>query len=245
VRNPAVTRLLLPGCMAVLLLASLAYWWLDNLPHELFGTAMFVLVAWHIVVNRLWFKNLLRGRYDGRRTVTALLHLLLIVNMVVLLITSVIISKSVFAPLPIPDSVYLRDIHWFSAYWVMIVVGIHLGLHWARVIAMVRSSDGAAQGNRPLIWVLRLSAVAVAAFGVWSAAVLGVLAKLTFTYSLDFWDFTASVTPFFGHWIGIVALPAVVTHYGMAWWRRATSRPSGPRRPRKAEGRAIEDATGA
>jgi hypothetical protein len=244
-KNSLVTRLLLPGCMAVLLLLSLAYWWLDNLPHELFGTALFVLLAWHLAVNRLWFKNLLRGRYDGRRVVMALLHLLLIANMLVLVITSVIISKSVFAPLPIPDSIYLRDIHWFAAYWVMIVVGIHLGLHWTRVMTMVRSSIGAMQDYRILTWALRIAAITVAAFGVWSVLVLGVMAKLTFTYSLDFWDFTASVTPFFGHWAGVVALPAVFTHYGMVWWRRATSAPSGQRRALKVQGCAIEDASGA
>lgn len=42
---------------------------------------MFALLARHNVVNRLWFKNLFRGRYDGRRAFVAALHLLLIVNM--------------------------------------------------------------------------------------------------------------------------------------------------------------------
>ncbi len=157
-----ITRLLLPGCMATLLLLSLAYWWLDNRPHEVFGTALFVMLAWHVGVNRLWFTNLLRGRYDARRTVTALLHLLLIGNMLVLLITSIIISKSLFASLPIPDSIYLRDIHWFSAYWVMIIVGVHLGLHWTRVMAVVRSCLGMTSQSRVAIWALRLTAVAVA-----------------------------------------------------------------------------------
>lgn len=156
-----ITRLLLPGCMATLLLLSLAYWWLDNRPHEVFGTALFVMLAWHVGVNRLWFTNLLRGRYDARRTVTALLHLLLIGNMLVLLITSIIISKSLFASLPIPDSIYLRDIHWFSAYWVMIIVGVHLGLHWTRVMAVVRSCLGMTSQSRVAIWALRLTAVAV------------------------------------------------------------------------------------
>jgi hypothetical protein len=45
-----------------------------------------------------------------------------------------------------------------------------------------------------------------------------VWAELTLTFSLDFWDFTASVTPFFGHWAGVIALPAIITHYLMAWW---------------------------
>ena len=86
--------------MAVFLLLSLAYWWLDNVPHEIFGTSMFVLIAWHISLNRSWFRNMFRGHYDGRRIVTVFLHLFLIVNMVVLLATSVGISRSVLALTP-------------------------------------------------------------------------------------------------------------------------------------------------
>jgi hypothetical protein len=47
--------------MAVLLLLALAYWWLENLPHEIFGTVLFALLGWHFAVNRTWFRILLRG----------------------------------------------------------------------------------------------------------------------------------------------------------------------------------------
>ena len=56
-------RLVLPAAMAALLLLALAYWWLENLPHEIFGTVLFALLGWHIAVNRTWFRNLFR---DGR-----------------------------------------------------------------------------------------------------------------------------------------------------------------------------------
>jgi hypothetical protein len=208
-------RLVLPAAMAGLLLLALAYWWLENLPHEISGTVLFALLGWHLAVNRTWFGNLLRGRYDTRRTITLVLHLLLIANMLVLLITSVVISKSVFEFLSIPDSIYLRDVHWFAAYWVMVIVGVHLGLHWSRVMAMVRTTLRLSPGNSARTLVLRIAAAVLAGFGVWSFTVLGVWTKLTFTYSLDFWDFTAAVTPFFGHWAGVVSLPAIITHYGM------------------------------
>lgn len=214
-----IERLLLPAAMASFLLLSLAYWWLENVPHEIFGTAMFVLLAWHIVVNRRWFGNLFRGRYDGRRAATVALHLLLIVNMLILLATSIVISKSLFSALPIPDSITLREVHWFSAYWVMMIVGIHLGLHWSRVMALCRSVLRLPSSNATRTATLRIVTVVIAGFGLWSFAVLGVWTKLTFTYSLDVWNFKTSVTPFFGHWAGVVALPAIVTHYGMRWWR--------------------------
>ncbi|MPR05535.1 DUF4405 domain-containing protein [Microvirga tunisiensis] len=205
--------------MAIFLLLSLAYWWLENVPHEIFGTAMFAFLAWHIVVNRLWFKNLFRGRYDGRRTLVLALNLLLLVNMVILLITSIVISKLLFSALPIPDSIYLREVHWFSAYWVMMIVGIHLGLHWVRVMTLSRSILGLSANSASRTMVLRVIAVLLAGLGAWSFSVLGVWTKLIFTYSLDVWNFKTSVTPFFGHWASIVALPAILTHYSMTLWR--------------------------
>ena len=226
VKNTVFTRLTLPGAMAIFLLLSLAYWWLDNLPHELFGTALFALLGWHIAVNRLWFGNVFRGVYGARRVVTLVLHLLLIANMAVLLVTSIVISQSVFASLPFPDSVYLREIHWFSAYWVMVIVGVHIGLHWARVMAMARSTLGLSRPCTIRTVLARIAALILAGFGLWSFSALGVWTKLSFSYSLDFWDFTASVTPFFGHWAGVVALPAIVTHYAMALLRHRSPLPT-------------------
>lgn len=218
-KTSVINRLALPGAMAILLLLSLAYWWLENLPHEILGSAFFALLAWHIVANRRWFRRLFMGRYDFRRTVTLVLHLLLILNMGTLAVTSVVISKSLFEFLPIPDSFLLHDIHWFSAYWVTILVGVHLGLHWARVMGTVRSKLGLLHTSPARTFILRIATLMIAGFGAWSFTVLGVWTKLTFTYSVDFWDFTTSVTPFFGHWAGVVSLPAIGTHYAIVLLR--------------------------
>jgi hypothetical protein len=235
-------RLGLPAAMAIFLLLALAYWWLENLPHEIFGTALSALLGWHLAVNRTWLRNLFRGRYDARRTVALVLHLLLIANMAALLVTSIVISKSVFALLPIPDSIYLRDVHWFAAYWVMIIVGLHLGLHWSRVMGMVRTTLRLSPRNFARTSVLRIAAALLAGFGAWSFSVLGVWGKLTFTYSLDFWDFTAAVTPFFGHWAGVVSLPAVITHYGMMVLGSRRAAPKTSQQERQAGEGASRDA---
>ncbi|WP_244626891.1 DUF4405 domain-containing protein [Microvirga tunisiensis] len=133
-------RLGLPAAMPILLLLALLYRGLENLPHEIFGTVLFAPFGWHIAVNRAWFTNLFWGRYDTRRTFTLALHLLQITNVAVLLVASIVISKSALEFLPVSDSIYLRDVHWFAAYWVMIIVGAHVGLHWTRVMAMARTT---------------------------------------------------------------------------------------------------------
>ncbi|CAN7348581.1 DUF4405 domain-containing protein [Rhizobium sp. LjRoot258] len=213
-------RIALPTCMLALLLLSLAYWWLDNVPHELFGTGLFVLLCWHIYLNRAWFRKLRRGTYDSKRAFEVALHLGLIANMAVLSITSVVISKTVLASLPIPDFPYLREIHWFSAYWVVVATGIHVGLHWERSRAGLFNRLGVNQSNRALKTILWGIGTVALVQGVSSFRILGVWTKLTFNYSLEFWDFTASVAPFFAHWIAVFMIPAVLTHIVMVAWRR-------------------------
>ncbi len=205
-------RLLLPAAMAVSLLLGLAYWWLGNIAHEISGVSLFILLGWHIAFNRIWFRNLFRGSYDLKRTVIVAMHLILIANMTVLLVTSVAISQSIFGMLPLPDSITLREVHWFSAYWLMISVGGHIGIHWHRVSNLVRNRFAISLDRPDVVIASRIAAIALAACGVWSFSVLGVWTKLTFSYSLDFWDFTSSVTPFFAHWAAVVALPAIAVH---------------------------------
>ncbi|GLR59256.1 DUF4405 domain-containing protein [Rhizobium indigoferae] len=226
VQSFLLQRVMLPSLMLALLLLSLAYWWLDNVPHEVFGTGLFALLCWHIYANRTWFKNLTRGKYDAMRAVRVFLHAGLMANMLVLLVTSVVISKSVFAGLPIPDSVYLREIHWFASYWVIIVTGIHVGLHWERLRTSLLNHLGFRQTTPALRFVFLAMGAAFALQGLASFETLGVWTKLTFNYSLDFWDFTASVTPFFGHWLAVFMLPATITHMLMAIWRRSGRRTS-------------------
>ena len=217
-------RLALASGAAALLLLGLAYWWLSNLVHEIAGTFLFLLLARHVYINRSWFRNLRRGKYDTRRRIIVLLHAAIIANMLVLFATSLAISQSVFTFLDIPETVTVRDLHWVAAYWLAIIVGIHLGLHWTRVMALVRTALGVS-GTSPLrTFALRFAALAMAMSGAWSFVILGVGTKLRWTRSIDFWDFTASVVPFFSHWAGVIALPAVLTYYALRWLSRGGQR---------------------
>lgn len=209
------SRLAIAATMVCFLLLALSYWWLENLAHESFGTAVFAILMRHIYVHRSWFTDLFKGKYGLRRRVIVVLHAALLINMVVLMVTSVMISKSVFSFLYIPFSVPVRDLHWLSAYWVMVIVGIHLGLHWNRVMMMTRAGLGLGRQNLARTWILRVATVVFTAFGAWSLSVLDVGSKLTFNVGLNVWNFNTSVAPFFAHWLSVVMLAASITHYSM------------------------------
>lgn len=214
----ATDRFLLPASMAVLLMLALAYWWLDNGPHEIFGTAIFGLLAWHLSINRRWFLKLRTGRYDARRWAVVVIHIWLVINMAVLFVTSVLISRSVPSLIQLTNNVSVIEFHWFSAYWVAIIIAVHVGSHWMRVMAKAATVFRLSPSRIRAV-VLRLGAVILLVLGAWSFAVLGVSTKLMFGYSIEFWDFTTSVTPFFAHWTAVVAGVAVLSHYTMALLR--------------------------
>lgn len=159
--------------------------------------------------------NLNRGRYDARRWLGVLVQASVAINVALLAITSVLISQSVFAPLSLPSTVTIRDLHWLSAYWLVIIIGMHVGLQWTKVMMMLRSGFRITGSNTFRTVSLRAIALALSAFGVWSLAVLEVGTKLSWNFSLNFWDFSASVWPFFAHWGAVMALPAIITHYGL------------------------------
>lgn len=216
----ATNRLLLPAGMAALLMLSLAYWWLDNGPHEIFGTVLFGLLTWHVCTNRHWFLKLRIGRYDARRWAVVIIHTWMALNMAVLFVTSVLISRSVPGFIQFTDNVSVIELHWFSAYWVVMITAVHVGTHWSRVMVASRTLFGL-NSSRFRAGLLRCMALILLVLGAWSFVVLGVSTKLMFGYSLDFWDFTTSVTPFFAHWTAVIAGVAVLSYYSPAGLRFA------------------------
>lgn len=209
--NPLAHRLVPDLAALGLLLACMGYWWLGNLAHEIFGTVFLALVARHVVVNRRWFGALRRGRYDAARSLRLGLNLMLALTMLVLLGTSLLISENLRGLLGLRGSGLLREIHWFAAYWLVVIVGLHIGLHWHLVTGIARARLPMLR-NRILSACFWALALGIAILGINSTAVMGLWTRLGFDYSLTMWDFTESTLPYFAHWLAITTLYAVIAH---------------------------------
>ncbi|XAH22946.1 DUF4405 domain-containing protein [Xylophilus sp. GW821-FHT01B05] len=207
--------MLLDGIAAALLLVALAYYWLDNAAHEWIGTGIFLLVGVHNVFNRRWYGAIAKARREARGLIDVVLTLCLLVTMLALLLSSLMISRTVFSFLRLDGGFTVRQIHGLVAYWSLILVAIHLGLRWQRVMQAMRSAFHITGESAARSTVLRLLAAGIAGHGVWSSCVMGVGAKLSFQMSLDGWDFDASAPGFFLHWASIAGLYVCLAHYGM------------------------------
>jgi hypothetical protein len=224
-------RLVLDAIGAGLLLAALAYYWLDNTAHELIGTGLFLLLMVHNVFNRRWYGAIARARAP-HRLADVVLTLCLLAAMGVLLITSVMISRTVFSFLQLGGGFSARQVHLFAAYWSLAFVSIHIGLRWQRVMHAMRNIFHITGQSALRTAALRLVAAAIAGCGLQSSFVMGVGSKLALQMSLDGWDFEASAPGFFLNWAAIAGLYMFVAHYAMgaaqALQRKTAAAPARP-----------------
>lgn len=217
-------RLLLDFLAVALIIACLAYWWLDNLSHELFGTALFALVIVHNVFNRRWYGGMTRRKMDATRIANLFTIYCLALGMTVMLVTSLLVSRDLFPFTALSGAFAVREIHMFAGYWVLLIIAIHLGTRWEVVMNVFQTTFEIQQPNAVRAWIARILALVVAAWGVQSFSEMAFGAKLMLNYSLDMWDFNESTLGFFWNYGSIVGLFAAVTHYGLlsVRWTRAS-----------------------
>jgi thiosulfate reductase cytochrome b subunit len=55
--------------------------------------------------------------------------------MLLLLASSLLISRTVFAFLSLDDGFTARQVHMLAAYWVVPIVSIHIGMRWSRPVS--------------------------------------------------------------------------------------------------------------
>lgn len=208
-------RLALAFLAAGLLLAAFAYNWLGNATHEIIGTAMFLLLAGHNIINRRWYRTLAVGLRDVRGAFTKAVHLALLLAVVGLLATSVKISQTVFDFLPLTSTFSARRAHTLVAYVALLVAGLHLGLHWSKIMAVARTRLGITAKNKLRTLGLRGLAVVIAGYGMLSLVKLNVGAKLLMRAQTGFESFEIPAAEvMLGH-LAVIALCASIAHYGL------------------------------
>lgn len=217
-------RLVLDSVAAGLLLFAFAYFWQGNPSHEWAGISMFMLLIVHNAFHRRWFASLAQEPRAKRGKFNIALTLALLAGMLALLGTSMVISETLFAGLRLDDDFTLRRVHAGIAYWLLIVVAIHLGLRWPLLIAVASKLFGFRESNAVRTAVLRLAAAGIALQGVFSVLALNLPARLLFQISLDWWNFEESVAAFFLHCMAVAGLCMFLTHYSMHWVQRRMRR---------------------
>lgn len=149
--------------LTVSLLLLMSYRLFGSAAHEWLGILFLGLFVWHHDMNRHFFKNIFRGRYDAARAVRLVLMMLLGVAALVAVGSGVLLSRHAVPFLALHSGLApVAQLHVASAYGCFVLAGIHAGLHGAAALGGMRRKFSRA-------WpLLRLLGWALSAYGVWA-----------------------------------------------------------------------------
>ena len=212
-------KITVDALMTLALLMLMAYELIGQTTHELTGTAMLLLFVVHHILNRSWHKNLFRGRYSPYRVFQTALAAAIFLLMVVQGVSGVMLSRHLFTFLPIQGGAYwARSLHMLGAYWSLVLMSLHLGLHWSMALAPLgRAFRGKAVP-------LPVAGAVVALFGVTAFLRREVGAYLLGQIQFAFFDFEEPLVLFFLDYLAMMGLFVWTGHY-LGLLLRKLSRP--------------------
>lgn len=206
-------RLVVDFVMTVLMLVAMAYHITGNTVHEWVGVFIVILFIVHNILNRRWYKTIITGKYNIRRILSIAVNLLFLVSMVVVMISSLPISRDIFAFIPIEDDMIVRQIHVQTAYWGFILMAVHIGMSWGTIINAMRRMTGITGTNRIRTIVLRVLAVLIVVYGVKTSFEIDMGSKLIIYDPFGYWD--ESTLRFLIDYLSVVGIYICGTHYAL------------------------------
>ena len=114
-------------------LLVMSFHFLPRILHEVLGVVMFAAVILHFVLNRRWFFNFYRGKLSARKIFSTLINFSMLATFAVIFVSGVCMSNYIFndfVSLELRRNFTLHQLHVSLPYILMILIGLHIGLHW-------------------------------------------------------------------------------------------------------------------
>ncbi len=206
-------KIILDIIMTVLLLFLMARQITGETAHEWLGASMLILWIAHHILNRSWYMHLFKGKYTPMRILQTVTNFAVLLSMFGLMISGIILSREVFAFLPISGGIALaRSLHIVCAFWGFVLMALHLGLHWNMILSMIRKAMGPIK-SKPKRIFLRILAIAIAGYGLYAFVKNQFLSYMFLTSHFVFFDFERPILLFFTEYIAIMGLFIFLAYY--------------------------------
>ena len=208
--------------MTIALILLMGYIITGDLAHEIIGTVMIILWIVHNILNRRWYSALMKGKYPLKRIINTVINLLLLLSVIGLIISSIILSTYVFSFLGIESGMGMaRLLHMVSAYWCFVLSSLHLGLHWSRMINIMKSNMNVKPSKTRSV-ILHTVFISASCFGAYAFIKQQILLYMFLRTIFVFFDFEQSLFSFFFEYICMMILFASAAYYSSFLMNRKT-----------------------
>lgn len=200
--------------MTVLLLSLMAYQITGQELHEWFGAGMLILFIVHNILNIWWYGNLFKGKYKLLRIVQTIVNVSVLISMLCLGYSGIVMSRHVFAALPIHGPMATaRSMHMAASYWGFVLMSIHLGMHWGMIVGMFRRLLKGRKLPNVSVWGLRLAAIVIAGYGLVCFIQKDISSYMFLKNQFVFFDFEQSALSVFAQYIAMMGFWIFVSFY--------------------------------
>ena len=159
---------LLDAILFALFVVELSFHYLPKILHEILGAAMAAAIFIHLFINRRRFLSLAK-KMTPRKIFSVTINFALTICAGIIFITGVCMSNYLFADFvsfELRRNMTIHQLHVVTPYILLILIGIHIGLHWRELWQRFLNLIGAEGFYRRKIDLFRAAAVILAAIGV-------------------------------------------------------------------------------
>jgi len=182
--------------------------------HEILGLILCLLLFIHACRHARWFFAFKDGKWGIRRILSTLTNWFLTLGFLLLLITGIMISPDLFAFLGIESSMTSRQLHSGVAFWLLVLIAVHMGLHGLMIQRKVENHLGRSA-------LLPMAALTLA-IGVIGFIDRMLFEKLFLGFAFDFWDPSRPISLYFIFYAAACAALAIIVHKAItAMWPKS------------------------
>lgn len=200
--------------MTVLLLCLMAYQITGEALHEWFGAGMLLLFIAHHILNIRWYGNLFKGKYKPVRILQTFVNFSVLISMLCLGYSGIVLSRHVFAALPISGPMATaRSMHMAASYWGFVLMSVHLGMHWGMIVGMFRRLLKGRKLPNVSVWGLRLASIVIAGYGLVCFIQKDIASYMFLKNQFVFFDFEQSALSVFIEYIAMMGFWIFASFY--------------------------------
>lgn len=150
--------------------------------HEIIGIAIGGVVLIHCGLNFRWIKAITLKLFSKdiklRTRIVYILDVALLIDILAIIISGLSISRVVCPWLRLSWLPNLKGVHMFASYLILMIIGIHLGLHWKWVMNTFKNIFNIKE-SMVLTYIARVLVIMILAFGIYSFTSTNYLSRLS------------------------------------------------------------------
>ena len=163
----AIMKLCVDVMMYLLFLLLMGQYLLRDAPHEWLGLTAGMFFVLHNVLNYKWYKAMFRGRYNAMRIVQTAVNILLLLAVLGCVLSGIFASQYIFSVGNGSTIELGRFLHLVTTAWAFILMSIHLGLHWTKLIGLAKKVPMNHRVKTALCPFFQILVLAICIYGVY------------------------------------------------------------------------------